>query len=311
LKTGILLINLGTPEALTLSAVRKYLREFLSDPKVINLPWLIRIPLVNFIVCTRAKKSLEAYEKIWLKEGSPLLVYTRALQQALSEAMGDAYQVEIAMRYGKPSISHGFEALIKGRCDKLMIMPLFPQYSNAVTASILEAVSKELLKQKVNIPIHVKTHFYDLEAYIVASAELAGDSMKAIQAEYLLMSYHGLPERQMPLNPDYKKDCIATSDAIAKQLSLSQEQYQTSFQSRLGRIPWIQPYTDEVLIKLRQQGIKRLAVICPSFVVDCLETLEEIGIRAREQWIQLGGEELILVPCLNSNGDWIRALILH
>lgn len=308
LKTGILLVNLGTPTEPTIPAVRSYLREFLSDPKVINLTWIVRALLVNLILLTRVEQSTKAYQAIWLREGSPLLVYTSALGQALAKELGDQYSVEIAMRYGFPSIAEGLRNLKNLNCEKLVILPLFPQYSNAVTGSVIAAVNKTLKKAKITLPVEIIYSFTDDPNYIAAFAESCKKTMNAMQAEYLLMSYHGLPERQMHYNPNYQQECFESSEAIANALSLTKEQYQTSFQSRLGRTPWIPPYTDQVLIELRAKGIKRLAIVCPSFVVDCLETLEEIGIRAREQWLNLGGEAFQVVPCLNASECWVKAL---
>lgn len=308
MKTGILLVNLGTPAEPTTPAVRSYLREFLSDPKVIDLGWIARMLLVNLILLTRARQSTKAYQAIWLSKGSPLLVYTKALGQALAKELGDRYSVEIAMRYGFPSIAEGLQNLKNLNCEKLIILPLFPQYANAVTGSVIEAANKALKKAKITWPVEIINSFTDDPVYIAAFAESCKKTMNAIQAEYLLMSYHGLPERQMRYNPNYQQECFENSEAMANVLSLTKEQYQTSFQSRLGHTPWIQPYTDQVLIALRKKGIKRLAIVCPSFVIDCLETLEEIGIRAREQWLNLGGEAFQVVPCLNTSEVWVKAL---
>jgi len=212
------------------------------------------------------------------------------------------------MRYGKPPIADALTRLKTSDIEKIIVLPLFPQYSRAVTGSVLDVLEQELKRQNIKLPVKVINSFADNVAYIDAFVELIKQNMQDAQADYLLLSYHGLPERQMAYNPNYQKDCLATSEAIATQLKLSREQYQTSFQSRLGRTPWIKPYTDEVLVQLRQQGVKRLVVVCPSFVVDCLETLEEIGIRAQQQWLNLGGESFKLVPCLNDSKIWVSGL---
>ena len=309
MKTAILLINLGTPKKPSVAAVRSYLREFLSDPLVIDLPWLVRTILVNLILVNRPKESAKAYQAVWLPGGSPLLVYTRELEHALAQKLGEDYLVEIAMRYGEPSISEALDKLLATQPERLIIFPLFPQYSRAVTGSIIERVNQELAKKKVSIPVSIKESFHDDVGYVQSYAALAKQSMAEIDADYLLLSYHGLPERQMQYNSNYQKDCFTTSEGIAKVLGLDAGCYQTSFQSRLGRTPWIQPYTDKVLVQLREQGVKRLAVACPSFVIDCLETLEEIGMRAHEEWLALGGEKFVLVPCLNSSETWVNVLI--
>lgn len=310
-KIGVLLINLGTPDAPTTQAVRRYLREFLSDPRVIELPSLLRWILVYFFILPfRPRKSAQAYQAIWQEQGSPLLIYSRKLQKALSQRLGASYQVEMAMRYGKPDLLTALRKLQP--CDKILILPLFPQYASAVSGSAIEFCLQEIASWKYIPAITVQQEFYNHPGFIDAFAQTIQNNLANKKVDLILLSYHGLPQRQLlknsPKSPDYREQCFATSKALAESLQLTPEQYQVSFQSRLGKTPWIKPYTDEVLSQLAARGIKRVAIACPSFVTDCLETLEEIGIRARQQWQQLGGEELILIPCLNDSAVWVDAL---
>jgi ferrochelatase len=322
MKAGLLLINLGTPDASTLSAVKKYLREFLTDRRVIDLPLFIRHILVHcLIIPFRAKKSAHAYKLIWSSEGSPLMYHSQQLTEQVQKALGTKFQVALGMRYGSPSIQSGLEKL-KG-CESITILPLYPQYSSAANGSAIEKAFHLLKKMEVIPAVKTIPHFYLNPAYINAQTELI--KLHLAPDHHLLFSYHGIPERQIkksgctnlcantcPVDFSsncYKAQCYATSTLIAKALNLSSEQFSTSFQSRLGKTPWIQPYTDEMLLSLAQRGIKKLSITCPSFVADCLETLEEIGQRGKEQWLKFGGEQFSLLPSLNSDPLWVSAII--
>lgn len=317
MKRGLLLINLGTPKAPNQSSVRQYLNEFLIDRRVIDLARPLRHALVKgFILPFRTKKSTEAYNAIWLSEGSPLLVYSQELATQVQKHLGPDYKVVLGMRYGKPSIAAGLAELKD--CHELIILPLYPQYSSAATGSAIEECLTSIAQQAIIPAVKVVNHFYQHPAYLQAQAELIKSSLAT--EHHLLFSYHGIPERQLSKTgcvnsctnecaPNcYKAQCYQTSTLLAQELKLTKQQYTTSFQSRLGKTPWIKPYTDEVLVNLAAQGVKKLTVACPSFVTDCLETLEEIGIRAKEQWMELGGEEFVLVPSMNSHSTWVRAL---
>lgn len=326
-KKAVLLINLGTPDDCRPQAVRRYLREFLNDPRVIDLPTAIRIPLVNaLIVPFRFKKSAAAYAKIWGPDGSPLLTNTEKMQAALAAVLGPDYQVELGMRYGKPSI---FTALEKIRdASELLVFPLFPQYSSAATGSAIEKVLSYVMR-RWNVPaLHVVRDFYNHPGFIAAYADVIREHTANKKIDLLLFSYHGLPERHIaksecqavcdhinacPVIDDknrfcYRAQCYATSELLAEKIGLSLEHYAVAFQSRLGRTPWIKPYTDQLLPELVQKGIKNIAVACPSFVADCLETLEEVDIRTREQWHAAGGQTFYFIPCLNFSPIWIKAL---
>ncbi len=309
-KTGVLLLNLGTPNQPTAKEVGKYLKQFLTDPRVIELPGILRKILVNYIIVPRrAKQSAEAYSSIWYKNGSPLLVNSINLQNMLQNKLGDDYLCMLGMRYGNPSIDVAMDNLFANNIDKLIIIPLFPQYASATNGSAIEYVLSILRKKRVILPFNVISDFYQDATYIQALAE----SIKPyLQENYdrILFSYHGLPARQIKgLGKHcYREKCFTTSTLTAEYLGLSAEQWEISFQSRLGKLEWIKPYTDDMLIKLAKDNVRRLLVVCPSFVADCLETLEEIGIRASEQWLELGGEQLHLVPCLNDSKYLIASL---
>ena len=323
-KYGVLLINLGTPSSADRSSVRNYLKEFLNDRRVIELPWLIRKLLLTFVILPfRPKQSAKAYEKIWTKEGSPLLVNSKALKRALSKRFNDDTPIAFGMRYGSPSIASALEVL--SDVDHLIVLPLYPQYSSAATGSSIEKVFQELKSKRTQPNLIVLRDFFSYPGFLNAQAQLIKDKKVNINS-HLLFSYHGLPEQHLinggcqsictPICPTendnpsscYRKQCYQTTHEVAKRLKLNPDQYSTSFQSRLGKTPWIRPYTDHTLTKLREQGIKNISIVCPSFVADCLETIEEIGIQAKEQWLALGGEQFELLPCLNSERLWLDAL---
>ena len=326
MKTGVLLVNLGTPDDTRVSSIRRYLHEFLLDRRVIDLPKLWRYLLVyGAILPFRPFKTAKAYRKIWQAKGSPLRLHSQALTEKVQLALGDDFQLELAMRYGQPSIQKSLEQL--KHCGQIIVLPLFPQYSSAATGSAIEKVLREV-KGRWNLPrLSIIDSFYNRVAFTAPLARLIAPYMQDKDA-FLLLSYHGLPERHLdksdcqatcdrrgscPNMTDqnyfcYRAQCYQTSRAVAHALSLSPTRYMSTFQSRLGRIPWIKPYTDQVLIELRERGVKDLVIACPAFVADCLETLEEIGIQARQQWLDLGGRHFSLVPCVNDQDDWAEGV---
>lgn len=322
--TGLLLINLGTPDAPTTPAVRRYLHEFLSDPRVIDINAIGRALLLHLVILrSRPSKSAHAYQKIWdATRGSPLLFHSEDLAAGVQARLGSAWQVELAMRYGRPSIASALERL-RG-VDRIVALPLFPQYAASSTATAVGRVM-ELASTGWDVPaIDVVPAFFDDPGFLAAWEAVAGPALTAAKPDHVLFSFHGLPERQIkksdrldrcfrtetccdtPHPSCYRNQSYQTARALATRLGVTD--YTVSFQSRLGRTPWITPYTDVLLDELPKQGKKRLAVLCPAFVADCLETLEEIGIRAREQWKAAGGEELVLVPSLNATPRWIEAV---
>jgi len=330
-RTGVLLVNLGTPASPSPRDVRRYLREFLSDPLVIDIPALPRWLILHcFILPFRPRKSAEAYAKIWTPAGSPLLLHGERLRDGVARRLGEAFAVELGMRYGAPSIRSAVERLASAGVARWLVLPLFPQYSGAATQSAVDKVREELRWAGVDAPVEILGAFYDHPGFIAAFAALARPHLDAFRADHVLFSYHGLPERQVlradpsgahclasetccdrvgEVNRDcYRAQCFATTRSLAAELGLGAEAHSLAFQSRLGRTPWIQPYTDRVLPELAARGVKRLAVVCPAFVADCLETLEEIAIRGREQWLELGGEDLALVPSLNAEPVWVETV---
>lgn len=325
MKKGVLLLNLGTPDNIKVSAVRRYLREFLTDPRVIDLPFFVRYLLVFCAILPfRPFKTVKAYRKIW-QEDSPLRIITEKTKNLLSKKLGESYQVAYAMRYGVPSIASIIQQF--GTCDELIILPLFPQYSSAASGSAIEKTLKEIAKLW-NIPrVKIINQFYNDAGFINASAALMKPYLNDKEA-FLLFSYHGLPERQIKKSGCtllcdgstacskiahhntwcYRAQCYETTRLIADRLGLDSAFFMTAFQSRLGKTPWIKPYTDHVLRDLRQKGVTNLIIASPSFVADCLETLEELSIQLKQEWLSLGGKSFIVIPCLNTHILWIDAL---
>ncbi len=328
---GVLLVNLGTVSSPRVRDVRRYLREFLSDPRVLDISRAPRWALVHGVILPfRSPTTAAAYADIWSTAGSPLLVHSLAQRDGVAKQLGPGVAVELGMRYGAPSIADALQRLLQAGAERITVVPLFPQFAASSTGSALARVF-QLAARTWNTPqLRTVGPFYLRPGFIDALAAVTAPALDAFGPAHLLLSYHGLPERQIRKSDPsgrhclieadccanvssvngscYRAQCFATSRALATALGLSRGAYSVSFQSRLGRTPWIKPYTDVVLAELAARGIRRLAVACPSFVSDCLETLEEIGIRARAQWRELGGEELRLVPCLNAHPLWIESL---
>lgn len=303
---GILLINLGTPTAPTEVAVREYLNLFLSDPYVITLPTFLRNFLVQKIILKkRPVMAAKAYEQIWTKDGSPLLVNSIALKNALSEKLKNSHHVVLGMRYGNPSLENAVESLQEKQCKKVLLLPLFPQFSDPTTQSALNNALYYFEKQNYFPDIKIISDFHDQDFYIHSLSTLINERLKKNNPEFILFSYHGLPKRKN--NEIYRTQCYSTTQLITQSLQLPSHQFQVCFQSRLGFIPWISPYTDKVLPLLSKKGIKKIAIVSPSFVADCLETLKEINIRLRNQWMALGGDSFDFMPCLNANEYWVNA----
>lgn len=313
-RTGILLINLGTPDAPTAAAVKPYLREFLSDPRVVEIPralwWLI---LNGIILNTRPKKSAEKYAQIWTKEGSPLLVHTqrqaKLLRGYLGESLDAAPAVEYAMCYGNPSVASALERLKQQNCGRILILPLYPQYAASSTASAMDAVFDALRKMRNMPEIRTVRSFHDHPGYIAALAQSVRDDwMRNGRPDKLVMSFHGVPRFTLDKGDPYHCECQKTGRLLAEALELKPDQYRISFQSRFGRAEWLKPYTTATLKELGKQGVGRVDAICPGFVGDCLETLEEIALEGKATFLGAGGREFRYIPCLNERDDWIRAL---
>jgi len=312
--TAILLVNLGTPEAPTAAAVRRYLKEFLSDPRVVEIPkplwWLI---LNAIILNLRPAKSAAKYAQIWDKDGSPLKLHTERQAKLLRGYLGSqghpALVVDYAMRYGSPAIDSVLSRLKQQRCERILILPLYPQYAASTTASALDAVSA-VFRRTRNIPeLRMVKHFHDHPGYIAALAEgVRKHWARHGKPDKLLMSFHGLPRYTLERGDPYHCECQKTARLLAGALALAPEQYQLSFQSRFGRAEWLQPYTAATLAQWGNEGLSRVDVVCPGFVADCLETLEEIGIEGKAEFLKAGGKEFHAIPCLNESDAWIRAL---
>lgn len=329
-RKGVLLINVGTPDGPDVASVRRYLREFLTDGRVLTIPAVVRWILVNLIIAPfRGPKSSHAYKSIWTKEGSPLLVHGRTLASALEKELGDDFVVRLGMRYGNPSIESVLRELLdKHQVEQLIVIPLYPQYSSSATGTAIECVQRLLSKRTVIPAVRFVGDFFDDEGFLSAQADIAKEKLAAFRADHVLMSYHGLPESHVKATTQnyclvtpsccntltdknrfcYRAQAFATSRHLAEKLGLEPSRFSVAFQSRLGRTPWIRPFTDMILADLYQQGVRRLAVTVPSFVADCLETIEEIGFRARDDWKALGGEDFLLIPCVNTDSRWVKAL---
>lgn len=330
-RTGILLVNLGTPDAPEPAAVRRYLRQFLSDPRVIDINPIGRAALLHLVILPfRPARSAAAYQKIWTPEGSPLLVHGRALTERLRERIPEL-PIELGMRYGNPSIASAIDRLREQQCDRVLAVPLYPHYAASSTGSTVEELARIVGTLWTTPFVSVVPPFYDHPAFLDAFTAVASETLDEFAADHVLFSFHGLPERQVVRCADptvclasasccdtiraanrncYRAQCHETARLLARALELGEqgEGWSIAFQSRLGRTPWIKPYTDEVVPALAKRGVAKLAVMCPAFVADCLETLEEIGMRADEDFKAAGGKALKLVPSLNSHPAWVAGV---
>lgn len=312
--TGVLLVNLGTPDAPTTSAVRRYLAEFLSDPRVVEMPRLLWMLILHGIILrTRPARSAAAYRKVWTDRGSPLLAISQdqaaALQQRLDQQTEQPMRVELAMRYGNPSIANGLERLRQANARRIIVLPLYPQYSATTSASTFDAVSKELQQWRWQPDLGFISHYHDHPDYISALTKSVQDYWQQNgRPEKLLMSFHGIPQEYATAGDPYPDECRETASLLAEKLGLSKDEWGISFQSRLGRQEWIKPYTDETLKHCGTSGVKNLHVICPGFPTDCLETLEEIALENRETFIAAGGVDYSYITALNSSPEHIQML---
>jgi ferrochelatase len=307
-KVGVLLINLGTPDAPDAAAVRRYLAEFLSDPRVIEIPKMAWKPILHGIILrTRPKKSAHAYGQVWMNEGSPLAVIARRQTDALRAQLGDRVQIEYAMRYGNPGIAAAVERMMRDGCTRILAAPLYPQYCAATTATANDAVFASLARMRWQPAVRTLPPYHDDPLYIEAlranlSRQLAGLDFTP---ERLLLSFHGMPQRTLELGDPYHCHCQKTARLLSEKIDIAID---VAFQSRFGRAKWLEPATDTVLGRYGQRGIKRIAIAAPGFSADCLETLEELGIRGRETFVEGGGEQFALLECLNDSDESIAML---
>ena len=312
--TGVLLVNLGTPEEPSTPAVRKYLKQFLSDSRVVEIPRLIWLPILHALVLPkRPAKSAENYKKVWTDDGSPLLYFgqrqAKLLQHEMESRFKGPVHIELAMRYGKPSIESGLIALQKKGVRRLLILPLYPQYSATTTATTFDEVARIFKAWRWIPEFRFIAQYHDQPAYIDSLAKSIKDHWKENgQSDVLLMSFHGLPKRNLDLGDPYFCQCHKTGRLLANKLGLKKDQWQLTFQSRFGKAEWLKPYTDKTLMEMPEKGVKSVDVICPGFPADCLETLEEIDGENREYFLKAGGEKYHYITALNDSPEHIHAL---
>lgn len=326
-KKGILLVNLGSPKSTKVEDVKEYLDEFLMDEKVIDYRWFFRALLVRGIILnTRPKKSAAAYKTVWTEEGSPLIVITEKIQKKLQKKVN--VPVEIGMRYAQPSIESGIQKLVNQGVEEIVLFPLYPQYAMSTTETVIEKAEEVRKKKFPTVKINYIEPFYNRDIYTDCLAESIGEKLPD-SYDALQFSYHGVPERHLyktdptntcsigdccfkENNPShqfcYRHQCFKTTETVIRKLNIPKEKTIVSFQSRLGKDKWIEPYTDKTLEKLPKKGVKNLAIVCPAFVSDCLETLEEISVEGKEEFLEAGGEKFHYIPCLNDEDRWIDVI---
>ncbi len=307
---GVLLAQLGTPETAKPAAVKRFLREFLSDLRVVDLPRWFWLPLLHGIILpTRAHRSAALYQKIWRDDGlSPLLHYSQSVTQNLSHHFDPNIQFHLAMRYGQPSIDSALHTMTEQGIQRILIFPMFPQYSSAATASITDAVCLAFTKRRFQPALRFAPPFFNASGYIAALKNKVIEQINPSESIDYLFSFHGLPQRFVTEGDPYAQQCETTAQLLATALGLPDNRWHLSYQSRFGREPWLQPNTEDLLTQLPKQGIRRIVVLCPGFVADCLETLEEIAVRGKETFLQAGGETFDYIPCLNDSPDWLVTL---
>ncbi len=311
---GVLLTNLGTPDSAAIGDIRRYLKEFLSDPRVVEMPRLLWWFALNGVILrTRPKRSAEAYRKVWTPEGSPLFTISRkqadALGLALNEKVDGPIKVSLAMRYGSPSIEEGLETLRQANAKRILILPLYPQYSATTTASTFDAVSRTLQSWRWIPELRFINHYHDMPDYIQALTQSVLSFQQSHgKPDQLLLSFHGIPQAYADDGDPYPQECKMTGALLAKELGLSEDEWALTFQSQVGPKEWLKPYTDETLKQWGSNGVKRVQVLCPGFPADCLETLGEIGEENRHYFLSAGGEEYLYIPALNDSKIHIDAL---
>lgn len=312
-QVGVVLANLGTPDAPTPSAVRRYLKEFLSDPRVVEIPRAIWWFILNGIILPlRSRQSAHKYASIWTDAGSPLKLHTErqaALLQQQLAARGHAVRVAYGMRYGSPSLPSVIEQLKAEGCDRILILPAYPQYSGTTTASVFDALFAHLTGMRNMPELRLIKHYHDDEGYIDAlAASVRAHWEQHGRPDKLVMSFHGVPKRTLLLGDPYHCECYKTARLLGQKLGLAKDDYLVTFQSRFGKAEWLQPYTAPTLESLAKQGVGRVDVMCPGFTSDCLETLEEIAMEAREDFLTAGGKAFHYIPCLNEDPRWVAAM---
>jgi ferrochelatase len=311
--TGVLLVNSGTPASTHVRDVRRFLSAFLYDPRVVELPRAVWVPILQGVVLrTRPQASAKKYRKIWMPEGSPLWVYSQALRTALAARLGGedgGTRVALGMLYSEPSVGAGIESLMSAGVDRIVALPLFPQYSGAASGSAFEAVAAALKRQRVVPALRFVPSYYSRADFVAAWRERIESTWRTVgRSRHLLFSFHGVPQANIDRGDVYLRQCQETAAAIAASLNLAREDWTISFQSRVGVARWLQPYTFDVMAELPKKGITDLAVACPGFALDCLETLEEIDIENRRRFLESGGQRFVYVPALNASAPHVEML---
>lgn len=313
-RIGVLITNLGTPQAPERGPVRRYLKEFLSDPRVIELPRVLWWLILNLVILTiRPSRSARAYRSVWTDDGSPLMFHTKAQAEALRETLETWHpgkvDVQFAMRYGSPCIADAIQQMLDNGVRKLLVLPLYPQYSATTTASTFDAIAKDFTERRWLPEFRFVSHYHDNPSYIAALAtSVRAHREQHGDADKLIFSYHGIPKKCLDSGDPYHCECLKTTRLVAEMLGLAEDEYLTTFQSRVGAQEWLKPYTDESMKTLPTQGVKSVQVICPGFSSDCLETIEEIDVENRGYFMEAGGERYEYIPCLNSNEAHIECL---
>jgi ferrochelatase len=309
--TGILLAQLGTPDAPTPKAVRRYLKEFLSDRRVVDIsPWIWKPILYGFILRTRPKRSAALYERVWTEKGSPLLLHTQAQAEGVAERLGPRYKVLFGMRIGKPSLASQLDELARAKCRRILVLPLFPQYSTATSASVEDGIGSWQAAHPNAPPVKVLGSFPTHPAYIAALAHSVREKgVTPSAAAPLVVSFHGIPQRFADRGDPYPQECGATAQALVKALDLPGDAWRLTYQSRFGREAWLQPYTELTLGEMARSGIKEMSIVTPSFVADCLETIDEVGRELREVFEEAGGGRFTRVDCVNGSAPFLDALV--
>jgi len=306
-KIGVLVCNLGTPASYKTKDVRTFLRQFLSDGRVVEIPKIIWWFILNGLILTlRPSKSAKLYKSVWTKEGSPLLVLSKKLIEKIKLMSGDHCEVELAMRYGNPSMEDALLSLKNKNCRKLIVLPMFPQYSGTTTGSIFDEATRVLSKWRWVPSLNFVNSYHDNDDYIDALADSISGQIKKASPQKIVFTYHGIPKRNFDLGDPYQCYCQKTTRLVAEKLNLKEDDYMTTFQSRFGPAEWLKPYTSDTMEALPSNGIKNVLVVAPAFSVDCLETIEEIDQENKEIFLKAGGEKFTYVPCLNDSDGQVN-----
>jgi ferrochelatase len=309
-RVGVLLVNLGSPDAPDVPAVKRFLREFLSDRRVIEIPQLLWQPILNLLILNiRPRTTAANYAKVWLEGGSPITVYTRAQAEALQARLGDAVLVDWAMRYGTRSIEERLQALMQAGCDRILLAPMYPQYSAATNATVVDEAARVLMAMRWQPALRTMAPYYDNPDHIAALADSVRTGVAALdfEPELIVTSFHGMPLSTLEAGDPYHCQCLKTGRLLQAELG---RPVKVTFQSRFGRAEWLKPYTDDTLLNLPKEGVQKIAVVCPGFAADCLETLEEVAMEGRDEFLEAGGTDFAYIPCLNASDTGMAMLEL-